>query len=332
MENNELQHWGIKGMKWGVRRYQNSDGTLTAAGKKRYRTDGNLKKNGDSDKTSPSDNRSKTSSSENAPKVLSETEKYAKEKAAYEKGISDMTDEEPISKVRRVQMEKQYRDIKPGPPEPKEPTYSNIKKPVSEMSDDELAKAIERSRMEKTYRELNPEKISLGEKYLEKLKDGALDKATSLALNIGHDYIDKVARDTLGLSKKDDASESEKLAQKLKDLKNQKEIDELNDSEYQNLKKESSKAELEKKIREGEKAKAEAEKAKAEAEKSKTKSEADDKVHEGEVVGEGTSKATKNKSGPTVDADVTVSNLPSTIVDSGRNYTEDFLRRFKYNR
>ena len=36
MENNELQHWGIKGMKWGVRRYQNSDGTLTAAGKKRY--------------------------------------------------------------------------------------------------------------------------------------------------------------------------------------------------------------------------------------------------------------------------------------------------------
>ena len=32
----ELYHWGIKGMKWGVRRYQNVDGTLTAAGKKRY--------------------------------------------------------------------------------------------------------------------------------------------------------------------------------------------------------------------------------------------------------------------------------------------------------
>lgn len=31
----ELYHWGIKGMKWGVRRYQNKDGTLTAAGKKR---------------------------------------------------------------------------------------------------------------------------------------------------------------------------------------------------------------------------------------------------------------------------------------------------------
>lgn len=31
-----LAHHGILGMKWGVRRYQNEDGTLTAAGKKRY--------------------------------------------------------------------------------------------------------------------------------------------------------------------------------------------------------------------------------------------------------------------------------------------------------
>lgn len=32
----ELYHHGIKGMKWGVRRYQNADGSLTNAGKKRY--------------------------------------------------------------------------------------------------------------------------------------------------------------------------------------------------------------------------------------------------------------------------------------------------------
>lgn len=32
----ELYHHGIKGMKWGVRRYQNADGSLTNVGKKRY--------------------------------------------------------------------------------------------------------------------------------------------------------------------------------------------------------------------------------------------------------------------------------------------------------
>ena len=32
----ELYHHGVVGMKWGVRRYQNKDGSLTNAGKKRY--------------------------------------------------------------------------------------------------------------------------------------------------------------------------------------------------------------------------------------------------------------------------------------------------------
>lgn len=40
----ELYHWGIKGMKWGVRRFRNKDGSLTPAGRRRYADDEASKK------------------------------------------------------------------------------------------------------------------------------------------------------------------------------------------------------------------------------------------------------------------------------------------------
>lgn len=37
--NVTIYHYGVKGMRWGVRRYQNADGTLTEAGRRKYGND-----------------------------------------------------------------------------------------------------------------------------------------------------------------------------------------------------------------------------------------------------------------------------------------------------
>ena len=48
MDNTQLYHFGIKGQKWGVRRFQNSDGSLTSTGRRKLgqRKDGTLTKRG----------------------------------------------------------------------------------------------------------------------------------------------------------------------------------------------------------------------------------------------------------------------------------------------
>lgn len=52
VSTNELYHHGIKGMKWGFRRFQNKDGSLKAAGRKRYADDGEKKSSNKKSETS----------------------------------------------------------------------------------------------------------------------------------------------------------------------------------------------------------------------------------------------------------------------------------------
>ena len=72
-DENHLEHHGVKGQKWGVRRYQNKNGTLTPAGRKRYDTD----ENSDYKKVSKSST-PKSSSSEDGQKKKDLTDKQKK--------------------------------------------------------------------------------------------------------------------------------------------------------------------------------------------------------------------------------------------------------------
>lgn len=79
--DNHLEHHGIIGMKWGVRRYQNKDGTLTNVGKKRY----------SSDVERPSPNASKKTDT-----------------SSTSKSVRDMSDDELRARLNRINMEDQY--------------------------------------------------------------------------------------------------------------------------------------------------------------------------------------------------------------------------------
>lgn len=82
MENNTLTHHGIKGMKWGIRRFQNKDGSLTPAGKKRQRV-------------------------ENADENENKSETVNPKK----KRLSELSDQELRDRINRLQLEKQYKEL-----------------------------------------------------------------------------------------------------------------------------------------------------------------------------------------------------------------------------
>lgn len=84
MADNYLVHHGILGQKWGIRRYQNADGTLTAEGKKRYADD-------------------------LADEYKTLTGKNIQQHSGKRK-LRDVSDDELRSIVNRLNLEKQYRE------------------------------------------------------------------------------------------------------------------------------------------------------------------------------------------------------------------------------
>lgn len=121
-----LKHSGVKGMKWGVRRYQNKDGSLTPAGKKRYdrdvRENNAKKKDNRINIDGPDPKRWAKEDTSRAKNVVDSSSGMVRELKNIERSsrptpkkqkmdLSNMTDQQLRDRINRANLEKQYNDL-----------------------------------------------------------------------------------------------------------------------------------------------------------------------------------------------------------------------------
>lgn len=246
MENNEIYHHGIIGQKWGVRRYQNSDGTLTDAGKKRYSAEmEKLKK--------------EETILKNKKRTQAKIDRLLKKRQEIDEAKRELhkTRTEAINKIKNAAK---------GASKPKS---------IKDMSDEELISRINRLKLEQTLAALTPKEISRGEQFVDKVLKPIGQKAAERT----SDMIIEAAKKKFGLDAGDDEMKALKKAAEKAGLN--KTIAEANaaikkangegvDSEYEKLKRDADIAGFKQKIAVSEtmqrKNKKEADEARAKAE------------------------------------------------------------------
>lgn len=180
MENKELCHYGILGQRWGVRRYQNRDGTLTAKGKKRYAEDMEKLKNEEKKL------KQKQRAQAKIEKLLNKQKELEEMKAALRDKAKQLNDES----THKTSSHKSESSTAVKVTRPK----------IDDLSDKELDTLVKRFENEKKYKtymkelEKETEKVSKGRRFMEKvMKDAVIPAATEVGKKKLKDILYQIA-------------------------------------------------------------------------------------------------------------------------------------------
>lgn len=202
ISDDELYHYGIKGQKWGVRRYQNKDGSLTPAGKKR-RSSSDEVRNMSTDELRQKVRRLNNeqryidltkSSSSSVSKTADGIERASRIGGDANKIYKSMNGENnPYSKVANQGIDAMSRTARltkkiDSNIRSKNDTVKALKK-LETMSDADLAKEVDRLDLEQQYSRLSNSKIRRGKTSVNEVLDIAGDivgiGASAVAIAVG---------------------------------------------------------------------------------------------------------------------------------------------------
>ena len=159
-----LYHSGIQGMKWGIRRYQNPDGTWTEAGKARYGHSSSIR-----------------------------SEENYRPKGAMTDGVTKESSRRDAERRKKLGAIEESSDIRKARKEAKKRIRKDVKNRHT-MSDEELDEKIKRLKKEKELKDLTDKDVNEGKAYTKEiLKDTGKRVipavATVTALYLGKEFV-----------------------------------------------------------------------------------------------------------------------------------------------